>query len=527
MSEDTQSQTPVPEEALGPIIDDAEAALAALPDPPVTEQPTGEEQKSAEPKVDENSTDRKEHKAFQEFSIDAKEPVTSGDLLTLPSNFDKETREALARAPNIELLDNQSGRAWAQDVAEGLSLSSYGETFVPTLEDPTADFRQQLTHNSTSLAAAVPRHKPVQNEIMKGERAVVRIISHLGLGTLFQVPLWHSGFWITFKPPTESEMLELHRQMVAEKIQFGRQTYGLAFSNTTSYTTDRLVSFALSHIYDMTVKAEDINIGNVRDHISCQDIPSLLWGFICTMYPRGFMYRRACTANPSACNYILEETLNVFKLQWTNGLALTDWQRTHMSARQSKIKDMASITRYKEELVKSQKTRVVLNEGKENSIALTIRTPSVSEYVDAGQRWIGDIVTTVDRALGANPNNGERNDIIVKHGQASAMRQYSHWIDNIEFAGNNVINETESIEALLDNLSSDDEIRATFTEKVVGFINSSTVSVIGIPVFRCPQCQGDNEGYFKIPAYKNVIPLDVMQVFFGLLTQRLERIASR
>ncbi len=527
MSEDTQSQTPVPEEALGPIIDDAEAALAALPDPPVSEQSTGEEQKSAEPKVDENSTDRKEHKAFQEFSIDAKEPVTSGDLLTLPSNFDKETREALARAPNIELLDNQSGRAWAQDVAEGLSLSSYGETFVPTLEDPTADFRQQLTHNSTSLAAAVPRHKPVQNEIMKGERAVVRIISHLGLGTLFQVPLWHSGFWITFKPPTESEMLELHRQMVAEKIQFGRQTYGLAFSNTTSYTTDRLVSFALSHIYDMTVKAEDINIGNVRDHISCQDIPSLLWGFICTMYPRGFMYRRACTANPSACNYILEETLNVFKLQWTNGLALTDWQRTHMSARQSKIKDMASITRYKEELVKSQKTRVVLNEGKENSIALTIRTPSVSEYVDAGQRWIGDIVTTVDRALGANPNNGERNDIIVKHGQASAMRQYSHWIDNIEFAGNNVINETESIEALLDNLSSDDEIRATFTEKVVGFINSSTVSVIGIPVFRCPQCQGDNEGYFKIPAYKNVIPLDVMQVFFGLLTQRLERIASR
>ena len=169
----------------------------------------------------------------------------------------------------------------------------------------------------------------------------------------------------------------------------------------------------------------------------------------------------------------------------------------------------------------------MLNEGKENSIALTIRTPSVSEYVDAGQRWIGDIVTTVDRALGANPNNGERNDIIVKHGQASAMRQYSHWIDNIEFAGNNVINETESIEALLDNLSSDDEIRATFTEKVVGFINSSTVSVIGIPVFRCPQCQGDNEGYFKIPAYKNVIPLDVMQVFFGLLTQRLERIASR
>lgn len=522
MTDAVENTQGVPEEAQGPLIDDAETALDSLPDAPVAQTP--EEVKAEQPA---NPDERKEHKAFQEFSINAKVAVTTGDTLTLPSNFDKETREALERAPNIELLDNQTGRAWAQDVSDGLPLSSYAEMFVPTLEDPTADFRQQLTHNSTSLAASVPRHKPVQNEILKGERAVVRIISHLGLGTLFQVPLWHSGFWITFKPPTESEMLELHRQMVAEKIQFGRQTYGLAFSNTTSYTTDRLVSFALSHIYDMTVKADDINIGNVRDHISCQDIPSLLWGFICTMYPRGFMYRRACTANPSVCNYILEETLNVFKLQWTNGLALTDWQRTHMSARQSKVKDMASITRYKEELTKSQKTRVVLNEGLENSIAFTIRTPSLREYIDAGQRWIGNIVSTVDRALGSNPENGERNDIIVKHGQASAMRQYSHWIDSIEFGANNMISEQESIETLLDNLSSDDDIRATFIEKVVNFINSSTVSVIGIPVFRCPQCQSDNESYFKIPAYKNVIPLDVMQVFFGLLTQRLERIASR
>ena len=468
-----------------PVVDDA----------PSDSEP---EEKPAEATVPSNEgTQRKAHKALQEFDVNAKEKLELGDELILPANFDKETRKVLEDIPNVSIIDNPEARNWANTVGEGLGMSTFGETFVPTLEDEKAEFRQQLAHNNTSLAAAIPKHKAIENENLKGERAVIRMITHLGLGTLFQVPLWHSGMWVTFKPPTESEILELNRVIMSDKIQFGRNSYGLVYSNVTAYTIDRLIGFALSHVYDITVKADDINIENLRNHISFQDIPSLLWGFVCTMYPRGFKYRRACVADPEKCNYILEETLNLIKLQWTNGATLTEWQKTHMSSRQSKIKDGASVKRYTEELTVIQKTRIEINKDKPNAIAITIKTPTISDYIDAGHRWIGDIVSTVDEALATDPKDNERNNLILQYGRASAMRQYSHWIDSIDYETN------------------------TITDR------ESTVCVIGIPVFDCPHCNKTNEGYLKLPAYKNIIPLDMVQVFFGLLTQRLERIAER
>lgn len=500
--DDTPAPTPVPQ--------------------PEEEPPVAAETPAAEPV---KAQTRKGHRAVQTYPVST-DPVQGGDELDLPSSFDRETREQLERIPNIKLLDSPEGRQWANQVKEGMAYTADAEMFVPTLEDPTAEFHQHLQHNGVSLMAQPPKFKPVENQNLQGERAVIRLISHLGLGTLFNVPLWHSGIWVTFKPPSESEILELNRALIADKITFGRYTYGLAYSNTTSYTIDRLVDFALSHVYDLTAKSEDITVDNLRQHISSQDIPSLLWGFVCTMYPRGFRYRRACVADPEKCNHVLEETLNVTKLQWTNSNALSEWQRTHMSSRQPKSKDIASINRYREELANMQKKRVLINEGLPNEIAITIKTPSVQEYVDAGHRWIGDIVSAVDRALGADAASGERNAQIIRHGQASAMRQYSHWIESIEYE-TNIINDRETIESTLDVLSADDVVRNQFITSVVDYINKSTISLIGIPAYDCPACGATQSTNIDLPQYKNIIPLDMVQVFFGLLTQRLERMADR
>lgn len=526
----SDDQIPVPG-APEPITPDVTGSTLEIDDTPVApaavevQQTAVDTSTASEQPEPEKTTTRKGHRAVQSFPTST-EPVIGGDELDMPSSFDRETREQLERIPNIKLLDSPEGRQWANQVREGMTLTAEAEMFVSTLEDETAEFHQKLDHNGVALVAQPPKFKPLENQNLQGERAVIRLISHLGLGTLFNVPLWHSGIWITFKPPSESEILELNRALIADKIKFGRYTYGLAYSNTTSYTIDRLVDFALAHVYDLTAKSEDITVDNLRKHISSQDIPSLLWGFVCTMYPRGFRYRRACVADPEKCNHVLEETLNVTKLQWTNNNALSDWQRTHMSSRQPKSKDIASITRYREELSKMQKKRVLINEGLANEIAITIKTPSVEEYVEAGHRWIGDIVDAVDRALGADAPSGERNAHIVRHGQASAMRQYSHWIDSIEYE-TNIISDRETIESTLDVLSADDVVRNQFIGAVVEYINKSTISLIGIPAYDCPACGATQSTNLDLPQYKNIIPLDVVQVFFGLLTQRLERMADR
>lgn len=475
--------------------------------------------------IDEN--DSIQQKVTLSHPLDLEHKLTDGEVIDLPTDYDKQTRHVLERLPATNLLDTPDGREWAEVLAKGLELNTYNEAFVPTLEDQESEWNNKVENNGINLTAAAPKFKAVENENLKGDRAILRVITHLGLGTTFQVPLWHSGLWVTFRPPSEGEIVELHRQLMATKIDLGRYTYGLAFANTVSYTTDTLMEFAVRHIYDMSAKLESgITAETIRSHISCQDIPSFLWGFVCTMYPKGFRYRRACIADPLKCNHIVEETLNVSKLQVVNTKGLTEWQKTFMSGRQSKSRDIESINRYKEELNKIQKKRVEIVREGVGSIFITLRSPNVSQYVEAGHRWIGNIVNTVDRALDSDTTDAERNAIVVQHGQATSMHQYSHWVDSIEL-NNNIIDDEETIEKTLDTLSADDEIRVKFITSVVDYINSSTISVIGIPVFDCPSCKNTQESIMNDTEFKNVLPLDMIQLFFGLLTQRLERIKTR
>jgi hypothetical protein len=121
----------------------------------------------------------------------------------------------------------------------------------------------------------------------------------------------------------------------------------------------------------------------------------------------------------------------------------------------------------------------------------------------------------------------QRDDYITKRGQATAMRQFGHYISEVELSNDNVINDTETIEKLLDALSSDDNIRTTFRTEVVKYINDTTFSVIGIPVYECSNCGGLNNSNHGIPSMSEVIPLDVIQLFFTLHVRKMQRLKHR
>jgi hypothetical protein len=473
----------------------------------------------------------KEQKNKQQY-VKVELPTSSSGVsktnieLMLPSNFDKETIKKINQSPNIDLTDSKSSKEWAETIREGLDYTTYNNCYVDTLEKEDAEFSNRSVHNGSNLNAQIPRLKQTENSILKGERSVVRMMTHLGLGSIFQVPLWHSGIWVTFKPPGDSEIIELNRILTSDKINFGRNTYGLAFSNSVSYSVNRILEFAISHIYDLSTKPDEININNIKDHVLCQDIPSLLWGFACTMYPNGFNYKRGCIAAPDKCNFILQEILNITKLQFTNLRSLTEWQKTHMSNRQPKVKDLASINRYKEELNTIQNNVIIINKDSDSSTKITLQSPTINQYIESGYKWISDIVIMVDKVMGINPNDGDRNSLITEYGQASAMRNYCHWVKSIEL-DTNIIDDKESIELNFNVMGSDDSIREQFNEEVIKYINNSTISVIGIPVYDCPGCGSVQSKEDENSIYTNIIPLDVIQLFFGLLTQKMSNITQR
>lgn len=447
--------------------------------------------------------------------------------LNMPSGTTKDIIAAADKTPNIDVVDTKEGQDWSDTLSGGVKLNTYGEVFLSTLNDTKAKFRQSVHYNGAELFSKQPALPERSNTKLSGARGVMQVMEFLGNGTIFQTALWHSGFWVTFKAPTEAEIVELHRIMTNDKIQFGRFTHGLSFSNITVYTIDRLVDFALQHIYESTISQEGgVSTAQYKEMITCQDIPSLIWGLAATMYPRGFQYRRACINDPLKCNYVLEEMLNVSRLQWVDNNALTDWQKSHMAIRRTQSCDIATIKRYKSEMLKTQSRVVTLTGVTGRVLSITLKTPSIAEHVDSGYKWVAGITDTVQGALGADASTDERNNYINRHGQATVMRQYAHWVEVIE-ADSNIIEEKDTIELLFDSLSSDDAYRDGFINAVAKYINESTLVVIGIPTYDCPSCATPQILDTPLPRHVNVLPLDVNQLFFALAEQIVIRLRVR
>ena len=104
------------------------------------------------------------------------------------------------------------------------------------------------------------------------------------------------------------------------------------------------------------------------------------------------------------------------------------------------------------------------------------------------------------------------------------MRQYAHWIESVE-AGGSLIDDIESIEQIVDTMSSVDEIRVKYFNEVIKYIDDSTMALIAVPTYECPKCTEAQPA--PIARFPHLLPIDVMSSFFTLLVQKLQKIHSR
>jgi hypothetical protein len=491
------------------------------------------------PAVQESTTDEKKiayidntvvHSAQQDEVIFYSDDWNDNDpYLSLPSYSAEQVQAALGKFPNEKLQGNEKAE-WLTTLKEGMELTTFAKALISTLQNENALFKQRVESNGKNLRPSSARLNAKGGSI-SGERATIVVMNTLGLGSLVQIPLWHTGMWITFKAPSEGDFLELYRQINSDKINLGRSSYGLLYGNTTSYTVDRIIDFALDHVYNTTVIGLDNDKIKIKSLISSHDIPTIILGLLCSLYPNGFQYKRACLNDPEKCNHVVKEKINLFKLLWTNTNDLSAWQVAHMSARQNSVKDLDSLKKYKEELLKAQ-TKTISIKVKED-IIFELQIPNIEDYVQAGHRWIGDIVSYVNSAIGMTADDKQRNEYITQRAQASSMCQYSHWVSKIELVVDAttderaVIDDRETIEKTLASLSSSDYVRETFVEEVGKYINETAITVVGIPTYDCPACGLVQESKNAFPKNVNIIPLDMAQTFFGLLVQMISRIKIR
>ncbi len=466
------------------------------------------------------------------FSLPVKDPTKyEGEFLDIPGNTREQIEFSLGRTPNINLASDKDGRDWRDSVIAGLDLLPADKVLQSTIEKDTKYFEQGIDSEVGRLGSAYPKFKEFTPGMLSGDKAAIRMMAHLKLGSIVQIPLWHSGIWLTLKAPSEIEILELHRRLTDEKIQLGRRSYGIIHSNSGVYTTEVLTDFVLRNIYQTTIS--DLNDTNIKDLIKIQDHHTLLWGLACAIYPNGFQFRRACTANPAKCVHTVTERLNLTKLEFTDHKAFTPEQVAHMTKRRPNSVSVADVKRYQNSLLSTQNRKITIDSQSGGNVSFILRTPTLTEFIDSGNRWVSNIVSGVVTALGTDATEERKNEIIDMHSRATQMREYSHWIESMEF-GENTVEDKESIERLLNDLSADDVMRIELMNGIAKYISDSTVSLIGIPNFNCPVCGElqknaiDSTGKEKTyPRLTEVLALDTYQVFFTLVEQRRLRISQR
>jgi hypothetical protein len=420
--------------------------------------------------------------------------------------------------PKTELISAKEGAEWAQAIKDGIDNLVAGNALLKSLSKETSNWMQSVEIEGVRLAAGAPKISGEgENGKLSGDAAMFQVLGALGLGSIVQIPLWHSGIWVSIKAPTDSDLLLLDQRLADEKIALGNMTSGLVYSNTSVYMVNHLVNFALDHIYDASLK--DTRPENLKKIIRATDIPILLWGLACAIYPNGYPYRRPCIASPTECQHVEEAMLYLPRLCWTDREALTHAQKKHMVNRRAKHTN-EHVMLYQSDLKYGKKKTVEFTP----KLKMILRVPSIEEYITSGYSWIESIVNMIEENFGSTAKGEDRERRIMAQGNVTMLRQFAHWVDKIlvtlPSGDENYIDSRDTIDRILTTLTGQDELRDKFFEEVGNYIDYSTISMIGIPRYSCPSC-GKPQGDESDSSHRYIIPVDVTNVFFTLQRRRI------
>lgn len=484
------------------------------PEAPAPEQPepaATPEEVEVVPEATPNYTVRDGWRApLSKFSYNA-------DYVILPaataSAMEKKIEESAA-------FVSQSGEEiedYLRTIGESFGALPHGNVFESASRRPEANWAFEIPSSVGMLAGKRPSFMSSADTQYTGDKARLLARSALNLGTVFQVPLWHSGFWVTIKALGDDQLLEAERRIMQERQQLGRQTYGQIFSNTMAFTNETLLDLVLRNVYDTSLNVK--RVSDIREYIRLPDLHALIWGMACATWAGGFQYRRACVADPASCNHVIEEKVNLGVLQATDKSILTENQIKHMTSRKRGSMSVDSVKNYVSEFKVGLPKQYVISD----ELSVVLRTPMIDDHISSGRRWANTIEETYAQAMTMEP--AERQAFLNNQARATLLREYAHYVESINIKGA-VFTDTPTVEQLLNDFSERDDLRVKITEAVRTYLDDTLVSFIAIPTYECPSC-GGKQPTTNHARFPELIPIDVTNVFFQLMVRRIGRIMDR
>lgn len=423
----------------------------------------------------------------------------------------------LTENPYYSREDATYDQKWSEAVALAQEDNISGIFYGSSLTRKDSDWGPKVDYEGQRLGPHRPKAGPThEGDKVVGLKAVSKVQALLGLGGMIKVPLWHSGIYISIKAPTDIQLLNFYETISREKIELGKNTVGLIFSNSSSYVNSAIYDLAIDCIYETSVK--DVPISDLKEIILMNDFPIIAWALAYTIYPNGYSYVRPCIVNPEACQHVVESLLDIGKLLWVDRSALNDKQRRHMALVPRTQATKAEVLAYQAEFEKTADNQY----DSESGISVVFKQPTLEQHLESGARWIEELDSIVRDVFNDEVKQDRINHYISERASLTKLRSFTHYIKHIVYTDDNsTSDEPETLERLMDQLSSSPEILNGIATKLNTFIDTSAVALVGLPRVPCPNC--GEESKEDVEAHPWIIPLNPVRLFFKLRDRKLQQ----
>lgn len=366
---------------------------------------------------------------------------------------------------------------------------------------------------------------------LTGTAAIAKFSSALAVGEYITIPLYHSGFNITIKPPYDDDIVNLDLALSNNEIKLGRSTSTLVYSNYSVVYTRILTDFIISHLVSTTLDVP--NDVNIADMISVNDFYPMLIGMLAAMNPKGYTFIKSCVNTVKLedevpiCNYSVTGTVNPMLLLRVNKKDLTQSMLEQMSKKQPNSVTIDNVKEYQLSLSKL-KEKVITIGNSDTDIKLTLKVPTLGGYIDNGEAWVDNIISKTE-AMFTEADKPEQKNVKIRNTlNAVILGVYNIYISRIELitdSDRSYADERADIDNLLDMFSVDDSLLNPYIQEVRDYITNSKIAIVATSKYICPNCKKEQPG--GSGAFKEFIPLNALEHFFDLSALRLEKIQNR
>ena len=428
---------------------------------------------------------------------------------------------------------SEKQRSVLEDIRQSSMYTLFRDMFYSKVNNDKDNYVNDIHYADKTIntkSASITKSEGDEN--VSGLKAINRFRSLISVGEVIQLPLWHSGFWVLIKPPTQAEIANLQTSIVSNEINLGRETNTLVYSNYSVVTNRILTEFVIDHINQTSIKGwQDLDL---REYISTQDFYPLVVGMLSTMAPEGVNIIRYCsnatvndeTGKPK-CDFFVSGTVDPKKLIWVNRKALTTKMLSHMTTRkfnETMTPDMVKDYQMNINSLRDKTVSINLDNGK--SFEVTFTVPSLKDYLVNGEAWVEEIITMAESMFTDTDNKDQKNAKVNNLSNSSVLGIYNTFVKSFKLPTGEIITDTSTFKEILSDLSLDDTAFKSFIDQLSEYISDSPIAVVATPTYTCPKCNKEQKEGASGP-FKEFIPLDVVSHFFVLCGLRSRIIQQR